>query len=353
MASVTNSKTTPSTRLTDTDASGFFGIRMESIGGLGAHVAGQILAETGVLRLGLNGANFSSYGSEKKGSPVKAYVRFCSAEQEVRTSSPVDRPHVVAVFHEALLKTEPVISGLLPGGKAIVNTARSPEEVWERLGRPAATVGAVDAMTIAVEEGSRVNTAMLGAVVKAAGFITPEAVKAGIEATLGQRYPQLLASNLRTFDRGFEELVLEEFTNSEGASPQDYVRPAPPFGYLDAPTGGMVLNPGNTVLKDLTVSRNGFIPAFDIEKCVDCALCDLVCPDFCFVWDVEQRLDGSEAIRLRGIDYNFCKGCMKCIDACPTYALTNEREVEGYADAHRVRLFPQLEEQPPAPPPAD
>lgn len=340
-----NSKRTPSIRLTNTDAAGFFGIRMESIGGLGAHVAGQILAETGVLRLGLNGANFSSYGSEKKGSPVRAYVRFCSAEQEVRTSSPVDRPHIVAVFHEALLKTEPVVSGLLPGGTAIVNTARSPEEIWERLGRPAANVGAVNAMAIAVEEGSRVNTAMLGAVVRATGFITPEAVKSGIEATLGRRYPQLLESNLRTFDRGFEELVLEEFNASEDAASQSYVRPAPPFGYLDAPTGGIILNPGNTVLKDLTVSRNGFIPTFDQEKCVDCALCDLVCPDFCFVWDVEQRPDGSEAIRLRGIDYNFCKGCMKCIDACPTDALINEREVEGYADANRVPLFPDLEGQ--------
>ena len=38
---------------------GFFGIRFESIGGLGAHLAGQILAEAGVLRQGLNGAHFS------------------------------------------------------------------------------------------------------------------------------------------------------------------------------------------------------------------------------------------------------------------------------------------------------
>ena len=51
----------------------------------------------------------------------------------------------------------------------------------------------------------------------------------------------------------------------------------------------------------------------------------------------------GEAIRLRGIDYNFCKGCMKCIDACPTDALINEWEAEGYADANRVPFFPHLE----------
>ena len=74
------------------DDDGFFGIRFESIGGLGAHLAGKILAEAGVLRQGLNGAHFSSYGSEKKGTPVKSFVRFCPADREVRTSSPIETP---------------------------------------------------------------------------------------------------------------------------------------------------------------------------------------------------------------------------------------------------------------------
>ncbi|MBI4198552.1 MAG: 2-oxoacid:acceptor oxidoreductase family protein [Chloroflexi bacterium] len=331
------------TQLPQTDNQGFFGIRLESIGGLGAHVAGQILAEAGVLRMGLNGANFSSYGSEKKGSPVKAYVRFCAAEQEVRTSSPVDRPHLVAVFHEGLVRTEPVLWGLLPEGAIIVNSLRSPSQVWDGLGRPAAKVGAVNALAIAVEESSRVNTVMLGAVARASGFIKPEAVKEVIQATLGERYPQLLASNLRAFDRGFAELALEDFSHAAAAVPQNYARHAPPFGYLDAPLGGAVMNPGNTALKDLSVSRNGFLPAFHRERCVDCALCDLVCPDFCFVWAVERKADGLEAIRLKGIDYQFCKGCLKCIDACPTLALSTEREEEGYAERHSVPLFPHLE----------
>ncbi|MBI4339951.1 MAG: 2-oxoacid:acceptor oxidoreductase family protein [Chloroflexi bacterium] len=316
---------------------------MESIGGLGAHVAGQILAEAGVLRMGFNGANFSSYGSEKKGSPIKAYVRFCAADQEVRTSSPVDRPHVVAVFHEGLLKTEPVLSGLLPAGVVIVNSAHTADHVWQSLGRPFATVGVVNALAIAVGERSRVNTVMLGAVVRATRFIKPEAVRDVIRATLGERYPQLLASNLRAFDRGYRDLLLEDFSSAAESVPQSYVRPAPPFGYLDAPLGGAVLDPGNTVLKDLSVSRNGFLPAFHRGKCVDCALCDLVCPDFCFVWAVGPKPDGSEAIHLKGIDYRFCKGCMKCIDACPTLALTREREEEGYAEQHSVPLFPRLE----------
>jgi len=338
-----SSKTGEGIRLPRTDEVGFFGIRLESIGGLGANVAGQILAEVGVMKLGLNGANFSSYGSEKKGSPVKAYIRFCSPEREVRTSSPVDRPHIVAVFHEGLIKTEPVAAGLLPDGVIIVNSTHSPREIWQRLGKPAATVGVVDALTISVDEGSRVNTAMLGAMARASGFIDPNAVKSVIEATLGKRYPQLLESNLRTFDRGYSDLVLEEFNSQDAAQTQGNARSGPPFGYLDAVMGGVVVDVGNSVLKDLTASRSGYIPGFHRDECVDCALCDLVCPDFCFVWSVEQGEDGTQTNRLQGIDYKYCKGCMKCIDACPTEALTWDREVEGYADTHRVPLFPQID----------
>lgn len=47
----------------------YFEIRLESLGGLGANLCGKMLGELGVKYLGLNGAAFSSYGSEKRGSP--------------------------------------------------------------------------------------------------------------------------------------------------------------------------------------------------------------------------------------------------------------------------------------------
>src|SRR5512146_2096265 len=70
----------------------FFEIRFESIGGLGAHAAGQVLATAAVLRMGLNGAHFSSYGSEKKGSLVRSFVRLGPSDRPIRTSAPVETP---------------------------------------------------------------------------------------------------------------------------------------------------------------------------------------------------------------------------------------------------------------------
>src|SRR5690554_7609376 len=107
---------------------GFFEIRLESIGGLGANLAGKMLAEAGVVGAGFNGVNFSSYGSEKKGSPVKAHIRFCDETTNIRDTSPVERPHLVGIFHESLSKTVNVISGIYEDSTVLVNSTKTPDE---------------------------------------------------------------------------------------------------------------------------------------------------------------------------------------------------------------------------------
>ena len=59
--------------------------------------------------------------------------------------------------------------------------------------------------------------------------------------------------------------------------------------------------------------------------------------------DNQPALPAPGAVRLLGIDYHYCKGCLKCVDACPTGSLTELREQDGWAEAHRVPLFPQFE----------
>ena len=323
------------------DDDGFFGIRFESIGGLGAHLAGQILAEAGVLRQGLNGAHFSSYGSEKKGTPVKSFVRFCATDREVRTSSPIESPQVVAVFHEALARSFDVAAGLSATGTLIVNTRSTPEEIRAALGLRSGTVAVLDALGIALEEKTRVNTAMLGAVARSCPFVDPDVVKETLRQTLSVRYAHLVEANLRTFDRGYRELRRISWPPAPGGPGRPVQRAAPAFGYLDAPIGGVILDSGNSVVKNLSTSRQGFLPAYDPDSCVHCGICDIVCPDLCFVWSDDG--EGEPAVRLHGIDYHYCKGCLKCIDACPTGSLTELREEDGWAEENRVPLFPWLE----------
>lgn len=317
-------------------------IRFESIGGLGANLAAQLLAEALVLRQGFNVSQFSSYGSEKKGTPVRSFIRVVEAERPIRDSSPVTRPHVLAVFHEALLARRATLSGLRPDGVLVINAPAS-----SSLKLPRGRTLFVDAMAIAVEEKTRINTALLGGVAKACPAIDANTLATTLEEHFGKRSPKLAEANVKTFWRGYRESAERIITDGPAAPPPDGSTTAPRWGYLTAPLGGAILDVGNTGVNDLSASRQGFAPRLEQERCTHCGVCDLVCPDYCFVWeaqDVSKHVTAGEvewerqSARLLGIDYQFCKGCLRCIDSCPSGALTKERE-GAWVQAEQVSLW--------------
>jgi pyruvate ferredoxin oxidoreductase gamma subunit len=319
---------------------GFFEIRMESIGGLGANVAGKILTEAAILGMGLNGAGFASYGSEKKGTPVKAFVRLCEADHQVRVNSPIEEPHVLAIFHEALAKSVPVAAGAVPGKTTVIlNTRKSPAEARDDLRLEGGRVGTVDAMEIAMTTGSRVNMVMMGAVARATGFFSMKALEEAVHEAFGKKYPALMKGNLEALRRGHDEVLFADFP-ADGKYPSTpFRREVPKLGYENAPIGGTIYAVGNTRFKDLSTSRTGVIPLFLLDKCTRCGECDLSCPDYCFVW--ERGADPKtkkEGMILKGIDYQFCKGCMRCVEVCRFGALVSAKETDHDIDAITVRL---------------
>ncbi|MBE0429500.1 MAG: 2-oxoacid:acceptor oxidoreductase family protein [Thermoleophilia bacterium] len=326
-------------KLPKTHDNGFYEIRMESIGGLGANVAGKIFAEAGVLGMGFNGVTFSSYGAEKKGSPVKTFVRFCDARQAIRIAAPVEFPHLLVVFHDTLIATGMAVThGVTHETTVIVNTRHPLAQVREQVGLCGGGLGVVDAIGIAVEEKSRPNTVLLGAMTRASGFMDPDAVRKAIATELG-KYPKMLKGNLRAFDRGYRELELEEFACGLEHPPEPPPRYVSPLGYENAPMGGAVVNPGNTAFRDLTPSRIGYIPHFFPEECINDGHCEYTCPDYCFVWEPGVDRKGKKGMVNKGIDYRYCKGCLRCVEACPTTALRTAVEDEEYVKEHTV---PQL-----------
>lgn len=312
-------------------------IRLESIGGLGANLAGKMLAEAGVLLMGLNGFYSASYGSEKKGTPVKGFVQLTPPDVVIRSSNPIEEPDVVGVFHEALFKTQNCIAGLKPDGILVVNTTKSPDEIRAESGLKTGTIVCIDAMGIAVEEKTRVNTAMMGALCREVSILDPEAVRAKIRATFQGKYPGLTEANIRTFDRGLAEVKTKVYAPKPGAEPLQYSRPVSPLGYKSQPMGGVIEATGNSFLRDLSASRQGFLPELQLETCIHCGSCDQVCPDMCFVWQPKTNANGKTFMYLEGIDYQYCKGCLKCVAICPTHALTQHREDDTYAAEHVVK----------------
>lgn len=319
--------TTHPVRLPAQHDNGCYEMRLESIGGLGANLCGKLLGELGAAYLGFNAAAFSSYGSEKRGSPVKAFVRWSPADREILHNSPVEHPHLLVLFHEALSATLPVTAGLEETGTVLVNTDADPETARRRLGLYAGTVCCVDAQEIAMRHKSRVNMVLLGAIAKASGFIPLEAVKSLVADTLGKKYPAMLKQNLTGVEQGYAAVRAEHFPPDGQYEPVPYREFRSPWGYKNAPLGGANPHLGSTVSSDLSPSREGYIPLFLPEKCIHCGLCDSTCPDMVFQF-TPGEFRGRPGVLNRGLDYHHCKCCMRCVDVCPTGALTAGKERE-------------------------
>lgn len=321
-------------QLPQTNENGFYEIRLESVGGLGANVAGKILGEAGVLAMGLNGANFASYGAEKKGTPVKSFVRLCAPDQQVRTASPVEFPHLLAILHESLIRAGIAQEGITHDTTVVVNTTHSADKLKRDLDMCGGVLGTIDASGIAAAEKSRANMVVLGALARASGFLDQQAIKDTISETLGHKYPKLLEGNLRAFDRGFKELELQELSCDLDHPSQPARRTASSFGYENGPMGGTIVNPGNTLEKDLSAARMGHIPIYDHDKCINCGKCEYTCPDFCYSFTDGIDHKGRQGRIFAGIDYRHCKGCLRCVESCPTDALSAGDDDEEYVAKH-------------------
>lgn len=318
----------------------YFEVRFESIGGLGAHAAGQVLATAAVVRMGLNGAHFSSYGSEKKGSVVRSFVRLAEADRPIRTSAPIDKPDAVVVFHAALLRNAATFAGLKSTGTIIYNAVAGSVPAELAALPKTARIVRVDALGIAVREGSRPNAVLLGTLCALFPFFSQETVLDALTEEFAGKHPEAVASNERAFRAGAAEFeILQNVGQVDGDLAPLQSEPA--WGYDTQPLGGILPEPGNSVWNDLATSRTGWIPVLHAEKCIHCGVCDLVCPDYCLVWG-EGDADGKFERKLYGVDYRYCKGCLRCVESCPTSALRKETETPGLADKLRVPLFPDL-----------
>ena len=157
--------------------------RIHGRGGQGAVVASHLLADA-AFRKGLHVQAFPSFGSERRGAPVAAFVRMDENPVLVRTQ--IYHPDGLIVLDQSLItqKLVDVTAGLKEGGWILINSPKPPEAF--QLGPY--TVATVDASRIAAQHGLGsatspiVNTAILGAMAELTGVIGLAELDAAIRA---------------------------------------------------------------------------------------------------------------------------------------------------------------------------
>lgn len=306
---------------------GCYEIRLESIGGLGANLCAKMLGELAVKYLNMNSAGFSSYGSEKTGTPVKGYIRYCEKKREIRVHSPIIHPNLLVIFHQALMKDEGVWEGCTEDTEVII--ALNDEQKMDRIPLKVRSCYVIPAQKIAMETHSRINVVMLGAIVRVMNFGTLQDAKQICQDTLGRKYPDAIQGNLEGVERGFKEVLRKK----EGELPAEKQKAVyrkqndTAWGYDTAPAGGINPIAGSSVIADVSPSRQGYIPVFIKERCINCGLCDSTCPDMVFQF-AKGKYKGREMMINRGLDYYHCKGCLRCVEVCPVNALVCRAEAE-------------------------
>lgn len=174
-------------------------VRIHGRGGQGSVTAAELLGFAAFCA-GKHVQAFPSFGSERMGAPVKAFLRI--SDKEIRIHSQIYTPDYVIVQDPTLMATVPVVQGLKPNGVVIINTKKSVGEL--KLDNSYKII-AFDATEIAARVIGRpiVNTILMGAFAAASGQMSFEF----IEKAINERFKGEIAKKNVTAAKEAYELV--------------------------------------------------------------------------------------------------------------------------------------------------
>ena len=177
-------------------------VRFHGRGGQGAVTSVEMIALAAISE-GKYALAFPSFGPERRGAPVLAFVR--TDDKPIKIRSEVKEPDIVVVFDPRLLNIINVASGLKDKGIVIVNSKRTPQQIKSVLGGKC-RVATVDATAIAKEilGVTVVNTTMLGAVVKATDIVK----LASLEEPLKHRFGKGGTKNIDASRKAYEQTLI-------------------------------------------------------------------------------------------------------------------------------------------------
>jgi pyruvate ferredoxin oxidoreductase delta subunit len=84
---------------------------------------------------------------------------------------------------------------------------------------------------------------------------------------------------------------------------------------------------GGSSIEFNTGSWRALRPTINTDKCINCMLCFLYCPDDAVLIDKISKKDGNP--KIIGIDLKHCKGCAICSSVCPVKCIAMVKETDA------------------------
>ena len=188
-----------------TDINQLIEIRWHGRGGQGSVTSAELLAQAAISE-GKYAQAFPSFGPERRGAPVVAFVRIDS-KQPIRVRAEITQPDIVVVLDPGLLRIVNVTSGLKNDGIVVINTSKPAEQIRQEFSI-SWSLATIDATKVAREllGAPIVNTTMIGALLKASGVVKLES----LFEPLRHRFGRLAERNANAMKRAYEETSVRE-----------------------------------------------------------------------------------------------------------------------------------------------
>jgi len=306
---------------------------------------------------------YFSYDSKKSGGTTISHLRF--GHKPIKSTYLVYDADYIACHNKSFIYHYDVLKGIKENGVFVLNCPWKAEELDEKL--PASlkrTIALkkvnfyiIDAVKIASEVGlgGRINMVMQAAFFKLAKVIPVEDaisyLKKSVEDVYGRKGQNIVEMNKAAIDRGVGSLVKVQvpasWANAEDENlPEkdepDFIkrilRPMarnegdelPVSAFMDMPDGRFPL--GTTAYEKRGIAIK--IPEWQIDKCIQCNQCSLVCPHAVirpYLLNEEEKNKAPDTFKtkkavgrdLQGLYYRIqvspldCTGCGNCADVCP------------------------------------
>ncbi|MBI3910633.1 MAG: pyruvate:ferredoxin (flavodoxin) oxidoreductase [Armatimonadetes bacterium] len=308
------------------------------------------------------GQAYFVYDSKKAGAITISHLRF--GPRPIRSTYLIKRANFVACHQFGFLDRYDVLEYAAPGAVFLLNAPYGPEAIWDRLSHEVQAqilekgirFYVIDAYQVARETGmgARINTIMQTCFFAISGVLPREEaiakIKEAIEKTYAKKGAEVVRRNFEAVDQTLAHLYEVRTPGKVTAThtmPSIVAEQAPEF--VQRVTAMIIANQGDLLpvsafpvdgtwplgtSKWEKRSLAQEIPVWDVDLCIQCNKCTLVCPHAAIRAKVcePQHLAGApptfkavdyKAADFKGYQYALqvapedCTGCTLCVMVCP------------------------------------